>query len=187
MICLQLIDGTKEDYPILTSYSYDKAYKQSIHSSISTDLDIPISAVKQKLTAFTNGSISGIDKHKHYKQFQKESDKLRREILAYVAEHQPDILRSAIQQSKKQLPEDVDWFDCTPEDKQYLARAKSSVFFFVWTYYERLIRKAMLTILPDGIEVHDAVYSKIEVQTKKIQKKILKDTGFKVKISQFSK
>ena len=41
-----------------------------------------------------------------------------------------------------------------------ILRNKSSVFFFVWTYYEMLIRKAMLECLPDGIEVDDAVYSK---------------------------
>lgn len=180
VISLQLINGSKKDYPILTSYSYNKAFKLSMRSSISTDLGIPISDVKQKLTAFANGAMSGIDKHPRYKQFQKESDKLRREVLAYVAEHEPDLLESAIRQSKKQLPEDIDWFDCTPEDKQNMARAKSSVFFFVWTYYERLIRKAMLKCLPDGIEVHDAVYSKMKVDIKVIEEVVLKETGFRV-------
>ena len=43
-----------------------------------------------------------------------------------------------------------------------------------------LIRKAMLECLPGGIEVHDAVYSKMIVDVKKVKLTILKETGFKV-------
>ena len=61
-----------------------------------------------------------------------------------------------------------------------ILRNKSSVFFFVWTYYEMLIRKAMLECLPDGIEVHDAVYSKMDVDIQEIEAVIFRCSGFKV-------
>ena len=64
-----------------------------------------------------------------------------------------------------------------------ILRNKSSVFFFVWTYYEMLIRKAMLKCLPDGIEVHDAVYSKMIVDVKEIEAFIHKNSGFTIIIS----
>ena len=51
-----------------------------------------------------------------------------------------------------------------------------TIFFFVWTYYEMLIRKAMLECLPDGIEVHDAVYSKLIVDVQVIEAIVLKIT-----------
>jgi len=179
-ICLQLIGASENDYPMLYSYSTDKAFKTSLRAAISDDLGIDVKDAKKKLTAFANGGISGKDKHPKYEQFQKESDRLRREVMAYVAEHNSWLLEQAKAQSRRTLPEDIDWFDLSPEDAQYMARNKASVFFFMWTYYERLIRKAMLQCLPDGIEVHDAVYSKMNVDTKEIEEVISECTGFKV-------
>ena len=58
-----------------------------------------------------------------------------------------------------------------------------TIFFFVWTYYEMLIRKAMLECLPDGIEVHDAVYSKMIVDTNYLQDIVFERTGYNITIS----
>ena len=181
-ICLQLIGGSESDYPTLTKYATDKGYKDALRASISRDLKIPTDDVKKKLTAFANGGVSGKDKHPMYQVFQEESDRLRREVLAHTAEHNPWLLEQSIAQSKRHLPEDIDWFSLEPEDSQAMARNKSSVFFFVWTYYEMLIRKAMLECLPDGIEVHDAVYSKMIVDVKEIEYTILEEVGLKVVI-----
>lgn len=177
-ICLQLLRS--DFYPLLSHYSTDSVYKRDIRNQIAKDLNIPVSNVKQKLTAFANGGISGIDKHPLYKTFQQESDQLRREVLAYVAEYDSDVLERATQQSKRHLPLDIDWYDLTPEDYQYMARNKASVFFFVWTWYERLIRQAMLTVLPNGIEVHDAVYSKQDIPVEIVEAAILDQTKFKI-------
>lgn len=179
-ICLQLIKATKESYPLLTMYATDKAFKSSLRATIANDLGISMNKVKKKLTSFANGGISSKDKHPIYKQFQEESDRLRREVMAYVAEHNPWLLEQATAQSRRTLPEDIDWFDLSPEDAQSMARNKASVFFFVYTYYERLIRKAMLKCLPDGIEVHDAVYSKMVVDVEEIQRVVLDETSFHV-------
>ncbi|WP_415408245.1 hypothetical protein ACLHDG_06745 [Sulfurovum sp. CS9] len=179
-ISLQLIQATEDDYPLLTRYSKDISFKRALREDISTSLNIPIADVKAKLTAFANGGVSGIDKHHSYRKFQEESDRLRRKVLAHTAKHNPQILQQSQAQSKKKLPEDIDWFSVNAEDSQALARGKASVYFFVWTYYERLIRKAMLTVLTDGIEVHDAVYSKMDVSTNVIEATIFESTGFKI-------
>lgn len=179
-ISLQLIQATETDYPLLTRYSKDKQFKGALREDIAKALNVPIVEVKQKLTAFANGAVSGVDKHIIYKQFQSESDKLRLQVLVHTADHTPQLLEQAKAQSRRQLPEDIDWFSANTEDSQALARSKSSVYFFIWTHYERLIRKAMLIILTDGIEVHDAVYSKMDVSTNIIEVTIFESTGFKI-------
>ena len=181
-ICLQLIGADESDYPLLTSYATDKAFKRSVRNEISADLNVPVEKVKQQLTAYANGSRTGTDKHHHYKAFQQESDRLRREVLAHVDKHDPALMKMARRQSRKRLPEDIDWHSPAPEDRQAMARAKSSVFFFLWTYHERLIRKAMMKLLPDGIEVHDAVYSKMDVDPERIAAAVFESTGFRVNI-----
>ncbi len=179
-ISLQLIQASESNYPLLTRYSKDIAFKRQLRADIANDLSIAVADVKKKLTAFSNGAVSGIDKHPIYQQFQSESDKLRIKVLSHTATHNPQILQQAIAQSKKQLSEDIDWFSLAHEDKQSMARGKSSVYFFIWTYYERLIRKAMLSILTDGVEVHDAVYSKMDVSVEIIEATIFESTGFKI-------
>lgn len=179
-ICLNLV-GT-EQFPLLSRYTKDISYKKDIRVTIAKDLNIEVCDVKKKLTAFANGAISEKDKHPFYKQFQKESDLLRKMTLAYVSINDLDVLKRALKQSKKYLAEDIDWLDLGPEDSQTMARNKSSVFFFVWTWYERKIRKAMLSLLPNGLEVHDAVYFKSDIDVEIIEEAILKLTGFNVKI-----
>lgn len=182
-ISLQLINANKDSYPMLTRYASDKSYKRLVRETIAHDLEVSVSTVKQRLTAFANGGISGANKHLLYGKFQNESDNLRREVLCYVAKYEPKILKLAIEQSKKRkLLENINWLDSSPEESQTLARNKSSVFFFVWTYYERIIRQAMLLTLTDGIEVHDAVYSKMNLEVKVIEDKILDETGFHIVI-----
>jgi len=182
-ICLQLVEGSKESYPILYQYSSNKGYKVALRASIADDLNIPISDVKAKLTAFANGGISGKDKHPIYLKFQEESDRLRREVLSHTASNNAWLLEESIAQSKRNLTEEIDWFSLNAEDSQSMARNKSSVFFFLWTYYERLIRQAMLKVIPNGIEVHDAVYSKDVIDLSVIENRIFKDTGFRVQIT----
>lgn len=62
-------------------------------------------------------------------------------------------------------------------------RKKSSVFFFIWTYYEKQISDAMLTVVPDGIPVHDAIYSRHQVPLVDFETAIKKQTDFEVKVS----
>ena len=63
---------------------------------------------------------------------------------------------------------------------------ESSLFFFIWTQYEREIREAMMSCFnaPEAChQVHDAVYSTEVVEPQDIEAKVLAEIGFKVKIS----
>jgi len=65
-------------------------------------------------------------------------------------------------------------------------KKETSVFFFIWTQYEREIRHAMMSCFdtPEAChEVHDAVYSMEDIDTSHIEAEVLESTGFSIKIS----
>lgn len=60
-------------------------------------------------------------------------------------------------------------------------RNTASLYFFIWTQYEREIRHAMKSCFKEQvIEVHDAVYSKELIDTAIIENVVLEKVGFKV-------
>jgi hypothetical protein len=179
-ICLHLIRASRDDYPVLWDYTHDKEHKRKMRLEVAEALNTNLNTVKSKLTAFANGSISGITLHAYYKAFQEESDRLRRAVLKHINETEPEVLERAREQSRRELPEELDWSDIESEETLDEMRNKASVFFFVWTWYERAIRKAMLTVLTDGLEVHDAVYSKMDIGPELVERAILEQTGFSI-------
>ena len=192
-ICLQLIKAKEEDYPMLWNYTKDKAYKKRIRLEIAQALNhvddngnVDDTKVKKKLTAFANGSRTGIKLHSYYTAFEKESVRLRKAVFKHVALTEPEVLERARKQSRKAkaLPKEQDWLDIDSMETPEEARAKSSVFFFVWTWYERKVRQAMLELFEDGIEVHDAVYSKEDISVETVQDTILRFSGFAIGIEQ---
>jgi len=71
-------------------------------------------------------------------------------------------------------------------DFETYEKKESSIFFFIWTQYEREIREAMMScfdISEACHQVHDAVYSKELVETSVIEATVLEQTGFTVKIA----
>ena len=183
-ISLHLIKASKSDYPMLWKYVNNKQYKKAIREEIATDLGITKEKVKETLSAFANGLLYGKDSHKHYQVFQKESERLRKEVLKYVRENDPKVLERAIEQSRKakHLPEELDLSDIEREETPEKMRRKASLYFFVWTHYERQIRQAMLDVLEDGIEVHDAVYSQMDIDEKLVEKAIYAQTRYNITI-----
>ena len=186
-ICLHLIKAKEEDYPMLWKYAKDKAYKNRIRTEIAQSLKVDVNeVVKKTLTAFANGLVYGKDKHPHYKVFQEESVRLRRAVMKYVRMNDPDVIVKAKEQSRKakDLPDELDyWLDTESKETSQIAKARSSVFFFVWTHYERKIRQAMMELFyEDGIEVHDAVYSKENVPVETVQDTIREFTGYEIGI-----
>ena len=169
-----------EQYPLIFKYAWDPKYKAKVRQEIANDLGIPVDEVKALLTAFANGSKKKTGNSKLLDDFQQESEQLRREVISIIAQYEPKILDAAKNQSKRDLSDVNDWKDDQIEDG--LDREKSSVFFFVWTYFEKKIRDAMLTVVNDGIPVHDAIYSKQLVPFIDFEAAILSQTGFEVKI-----
>jgi hypothetical protein len=176
---------------MLWKYTHDKAYKKRIRDEIAQALGIDVEEnVKPQLTAYANGSKKDINLHAYYKTFQEESDKLRKNVLKYISISEPKVLMRAKEQSRKwkALQKEIDWSDTESMETRPEALGKSSVFFFVWTWYERQIRQAMLDVLNDGevrvdeggIEVHDAVYSKRDIDEKILEQAIYSNTGFSI-------
>ena len=177
------LDDFMTSFPMIFEYGWDPIYKQSLRQEIASDLGIPIDEVKKLLTGYANGSQKQSGNSHKLKQFQEESDQLRREVISTIQAYKPELLQSAIAQSKKSFPEDMDWQSIEKESDVQQALDKASVFFFVWTYFEKQIRDAMLSLVDDGIPVHDAIYSKHALPFRDFQKAIQDQTGFEVKIS----
>jgi DNA-binding transcriptional MerR regulator len=169
-------------YPLIFSYGNDPESKKALREQIAKDLGKSIDEVKALLIAYSNGSKKKVTQSEQLKAFSKESDQLRREVVATIRAHQPELLESAIEQSKHSFPEDMDWQSIEKEATGQESRDKASVFFFIWTYFEKQIRDAMLSVVDDGIPVHDAIYSKQVVDYKVFEKTVLNVTGFDVKI-----
>lgn len=181
-ISLQLIKGTELNYPVIYRYTNDDVFKKGFRLKIAQDLGIDPSEVKETLNSFPNGKVTGIGKHECYEKFSQESDRLRREVLKHTFLNDRDVLDRAVAQSKRSadLPSNIDWTDTQSKETVKDKLTRSSIFFFVWTWYERLIRQAMLTVLPDGIEVHDALYSKVDIPVENVQDAIQAITGFRI-------
>jgi hypothetical protein len=114
-------------------YGFDTEFKQQFRNTISRDLKMPLADVKALLTAYANGSKKDSDKHPLLKSFSEDSDLLRREVISVIAQHEPAVLKLAIDQSKHSFDEKMDWVSTRRLDDA-IERAKSSVFFFIWTY-----------------------------------------------------
>jgi gas vesicle protein len=177
---LENLHGT---YPLILSYGIDPEFKQDLRQEISNDLGKTIGEVKALLTAYSNGSQMTAGNSKKLKEFSEQSDQLRREVVATVSRHRHEVLESAIEQSKKDFPEEIDWEVTEKENSSQEARDKASVFFFIWTYFEKQIRDVMLSIVDDGIPLHDAIYSKQELAFEVFEKAIMAQTAFEVRIS----
>jgi len=171
-------------YSVIFRYGYEPDVKIALRQEIANDLGISIDEVKELLTAYANGSQKKVGNSPVLREFYEQSDQLRREVIAVIGEQKPELLESAIEQSKKSFPEDMDWQSIEKESDSQSARDKASVFFFVWTYFEKQVRDAMLSVVDDGIPVHDAIYSKHKLPPKVFEKAVYEKTGFEVKIGQ---
>ncbi len=178
VIALHFVDNALNKYPMLYRYSRVKKYKQYMRISIAESMGWEVSKVKQELTAYSNGKVCR-EHNALLQQFAKESDRLRREFMRAVWISEPEVVDRAIKQSRRTINTDTEWIDAAMDNKAEIARDKASIFFFTWTWYERKIRMAMLKIIDDGIEVHDAVYSKYKnISLLTLRKHIKAETGF---------
>lgn len=175
-------DDLFSEYPMIFRYGWEPDYKAQLRAKISEGLGVPVDEVKALLTAYANGSHRSVDGSSELEQFKAESDSLRREVTALIYRNERPILDAAIRQSKHRFPEGMDWSSLSPEEPE-MARMKSSVYFFIWTYFEKQIRDAMLSVVDDGIPLHDAIYSRHQIPFSVFEQAVVEQTGFEVKIS----
>ncbi len=179
-ICLQLVDNPSR-YPLHQELMNDKdIFRQKVMIETGNDLKW----AKKELSKANNLD----NMPKRYKQYPtlevyyKEAVSLREEVIQGA---DATILERAEVFAKPKWHKK--WVKGKKEP-EFIAEGvkESSLFFFIWTQWERQIREAMMNCFnaPEAChQVHDAVYSREEVDMQVLEQAVLEVTGFKVKIS----
>jgi len=180
-ICLQLVDNPSH-YPLHQELMADKnAFRQKIMFETGNDLKW----AKKELSKANN--LDNLPKrYKHYptlEAYYKEAVLLREEVIQGA---DAIVLERAEKFAKPKFRKE--WIQGKKEPEFIVDGVKeTSLFFFIWTQYEREIREAMMDCFkaPEACQqVHDATYSReADVSVEKMQNSILEHTGFEVKIS----
>ena len=179
-ICLQLVEDPSL-YPLHQELIDDKkAFRAKVQDETGKDMKW----VKKELSKINNLD-SMPKKYNQYpllKAYYKEALPLRAEIIDN-AEQQ--ILSKAIEFASYKLRK---VWTKGKKEPEFITDGKkeSSIFFFIWTQWERQIRESMMNCFdnPNAChQVHDAVYSRQIIDPEIIEAKVLDETGFTVKIS----
>jgi len=179
-ICLQLVDNPSR-YPLHQELMDDKnAFRQKVMLETGNNLKWS----KKELSKANNLD----NMPKRYKQYQtlqayyKEAVLLREEVIQSA---ESTVLERAEAFAKPKWR--TKWVKDKKEPEYIIDGVKeSSLFFFIWTQYEREIREAMMNCfsVPEAChQVHDAVYSKEEVDIQVLEQAVFNVTGLEVKIS----
>ena len=181
-ICLRRVEDPFK-YPLHQELMDDK---KAFRGKVQVETGKDYKWVKEELSKINNERDTmpkRYEKSEVLKTYYHEAMMLRKEILSSV---ERQTYWRAWKFARPQW-EKTSWnfvksdFDWITYDKK-----KSSVFFFVWTQWERQIRKSMMSCFNEPSacqQVHDAVYSRQVIEPNIIEKKVLQDTGFKVQIS----
>ena len=182
-ICQSLVKDPSI-YPMHQELIDDKnAFRDKIMQEMGKDL----AWVKTQLSKLDNEKEGIADKLQGTLQgYYQESMKLRKEIIALTQKNEQEIYNRAYEFAKDELKEVWNKSKGEYEFKATGRKKESSIFFFIWTQYERKIREAMMSCFknPDACQqVHDAIYSKESIDIAFIEQKVEEQTSFKVKIS----
>jgi len=158
-------------YPLHQGLVQDK---RAFRKRFAEDANISIDDAKELLTSLDNkktfkgdGTIG--------KAYVTEAVSIHKEVLQAIKTNEPIFYTRCEELAK------YGKYDTVKEYKN-----PYSIYFHIWTHYEKLIRDAMKSCFrqPDMvIDLHDAVYSKEEVDTQVLEEAVFWATGFRVKIS----
>lgn len=150
------------------------ADKRSFRKRFAEDAAITIDEAKEYLTSLDNkktfkgaGAIG--------QEYVAEAIQIHTEVLQRTQEQEPDLYNRCEQKAK---------YGKYDYDKK--GKNPYSIYFHIWTHYEKLIRDAMKTVFKEPelvIDLHDAVYSKETVDVTLLEEAVYEQTGFRVKIS----
>lgn len=181
-ICMHLVTDPLQ-YPLHQELVNDR---HKFRQQIADEANENIEWVKKELTSADNRE----DMPKQYnsiptlKAYFEEALILRKKIIDSA---EPMILDRAMAFAKPEWK--VVWVDKQKKVPKFIdtgRRKESSVFFFIWTQWERQIREVMMSCFDDPSachQVHDAIYSRQIIDPKVIEAAVLEQTGFKVQIS----
>ena len=179
-ISLQLVENPNQ-YPLHQEYVKDK---KSFRNIIAEETGFSLDKVKKELTKADNLDKvpNRYDKYPILRAYWEESLKLRDDVIKSIPKN---ILGTAL---KYATPKYEKFWNKKLKKYEFfeIGKKESSVFFFIWTQYERKIREAMMSCFKQSQachQVHDAVYSKEKIDPTILEKAVFEQTGFKVKIS----
>ncbi|MDD3597091.1 hypothetical protein [Sulfuricurvum sp.] len=180
-ICMHLVvDPSK--YPLHQQLVNDR---RRFRTQIADEANEDIAWVKEELTSADNRE----DMPKRYntiptlKAYFEEALVLRKEVIGSA---ESTILDRAMEYAK---PEWIKVWDEAEKKYDFIdsgRKKESSIFFFIWTQWERQIREVMMSCFDNPYachQVHDAIYSRQIIDPKVIEAAVLEQTGFKVQIS----
>lgn len=178
-ICLHLVEN-RALYPLHQEYVENKTDFRNKIQKETRQNDI---WVKKELSKINNLD----EMPKKYNQYPllvayyQEAQQLRKEIIDTA---EPIILSRAVDFAKIKFKP---IWEKGQKKPQFIEDGKkeSSIFFFIWTAWERQIRQSMMSCFDEPSacqQVHDAVYSKQIIDPEIIEAKVLNDTGFLINI-----
>jgi hypothetical protein len=180
-ICMHLVADPSK-YPLHQQLVNDR---HKFREQVADEANKDIAWVKTELTSADNHK----DMPKRYntvptlKAYFEEALILRKEIIGSA---EPTILERAMEFAK---PEWIKIWDEAEKKYDFIdsgRKKESSIFFFIWTQWERQIREVMMSCFDDLSachQVHDAIYSRQIIDPKVIEAAVLEQTGFRVQIS----
>jgi hypothetical protein len=180
-ICMCLVADPSK-YPLHQQLVNDR---RNFRALIAAEANEDITWVKTELTSADNRE----NMPKRYntiptlKAYFEEALILRKEIINSA---EPLILERAMAFAKPELIKIWDEQKKVPTFIDSGRKEESSIFFFIWTQWERHIREVMMSCFDDPSachQVHDAVYSRQRIDPKVIEATVLEQTGFRVQIS----
>jgi len=179
-ICLQLTDNPNI-YPLHQELSVNKI---TFRTKVMHETGENIAWVKKELSKADNLDIQPkrYNRYPTLKAYFAESLVLRKEIIQGADEEVYSIAYGHAKYKWTKI------WSTKENNYEYVVDGKkeSSIFFFIWTQFEREIREAMMSCFssPESChQVHDAVYSTENIATAILQEHILDSTGFKLLIS----
>ena len=164
--------------------------KRTFRQTVADETGKELAWVKKELTSADNREVAPAiyEKSPTLMAYFEEAQLLRKDFLAAIPSHVYDTAhRFATETFKPAYDKDGKVVLDPKGNKQFISVGKkeSSVFFFAWTQYERMIREAMMSCFGSQVhQVHDAVYSYEKIGNSEIEQRVLDATGIKINISQ---
>lgn len=153
-------------------------FRQKVMSETGNDL----AWVKQELSKLDNEPKGKQHASPTLHAYYLEALNLRKDVINSAPQNVLDIANTYAK------PEYTKTWDKQSKNYSFTPNGikESSLFFFIWTQYERTIREAMSECFTQPVacqHVHDAIYSKEQVDIATIEQHVLQKTSFMVKIS----
>ena len=179
-ICLQL-SSTPDKYPLHQLLMNDKiVFRTKVMDETGKD----IVWVKKELSSADNRDSMPIwyRNSQTLTKYFEEAQILRKDIISNA---EPVLLSRAKDMAKTKYKKV--WVQGQTKPKfEPNGKKESSIFFFIWTQWERLIRNSMMSCFDNPKachQVHDAVYSKETIDMNILENRVFEETGFRVVIS----